>query len=99
MLARPLTSIDRKLDPDASGQTVTEKSEKLRQWERQQEKARNKQRQEDLKKDTDKLLQLATDLKLAVDKSNEQTLSMDVLKKAEEIEKLSKGIQRKMKGE
>ncbi len=78
---------------------MTEKPESLRRWEKEQAKARNKQRHEDLKKDTDKLLQLATDLKLAVDKSNEQTLSIDVLKKADEVEKLAKQIQRKMKGD
>lgn len=85
--------------PTPPGQVVTEKSEKQREWEKEQTKARNKQRQEDIKKDTDKLLQLATDLKLAVDKSNEETLSLDVIRKAEQIEKLSKSIQKKMKGD
>lgn len=73
-------------------------SKAMRDLERQQEKARNTQRHQDLKKDTDKLLQLATELKAAVDKSNENTLSMDVIKKAEEIEKLSKNVQKKMRG-
>jgi hypothetical protein len=88
----------RALAAQQSGQVV-ERNERLHEWERQQEKLKNKQRHEDLKKDTDKLLQLATDLKLAVDKSNEQTLSMDVMKKAEEVEKLAKSIQKKMKGD
>lgn len=74
------------------------KSKEMRELERRQEKARNTQRHEDLKRDTDKLLQLATELKIAVDRSNENTLSMDVIKKADEIEKLSKSVQKKMRG-
>lgn len=66
---------------------------------RKQGIARNKERQEDLKKDTDKLLQLATELKLYVDKTNENLLSLDVIKKAEQIEKLSKEIQKKMRAQ
>lgn len=59
----------------------------------------NKQRQQDLKRDTDKLLDLATELKKYVDKSNENVLSLDVLKKAEEIEKLARSVKDKMKGQ
>lgn len=66
--------------------------------EHQREKALNKQRQTDLQKDTDHLLELATQLKQYVDKSNEHTLSLDVVKKAEEIEKLAKSVKEKMKG-
>jgi hypothetical protein len=56
------------------------------------------QRQQEIKKDTDKLLELATELKQSVDKSNENTLSLDVIKKAEQIEKLAKSVKDKMKG-
>jgi len=66
--------------------------------ERDREKAMNKQRQTSLQKDTDRLLQLATELKEYVDKTNEHTLSMDVIKKADEIEKLAKSVKGKMKG-
>ena len=58
----------------------------------------NKQRQTELKRDTDRLLQLATELKLQVDKSSENVLSLDVMKKAEEIEKLAHSVRQKMKG-
>jgi hypothetical protein len=58
----------------------------------------NLQRQQEIKKDTDKLLQLATELKQSVDKSSENTLSLDVIKKAEQIEKLAKTVKDKMKG-
>jgi hypothetical protein len=62
-------------------------------------KALNKQRQADLKKDTDKLYQLATELKQAVDKTNENTLSLEVIRKADEIEKLAKEVRKKMKND
>ena len=64
----------------------------------QQEKMRNTDRQKRLVADTDKLLALATDLKAQVDKSNKDTLSVDVIKKAEEIEKLARSVKERMKG-
>lgn len=68
-----------------------------RQLERERLKAMNKDRQRELKEDTDKLLELATELKQYVDKTNENILSVDVIKKADEIEKLAKSVREKMK--
>ena|SRR5689334_4630835 len=62
------------------------------------EKKANVERHASLKRDTDKLLELAQQLKEQVDKSNENTLSLDVVKKAEEIEKLAHNVREKMKG-
>jgi hypothetical protein len=64
----------------------------------QQEKSRNSDRQKRLVADTDKLLALATDLKAQVDKSTKDTLSVDVIKKADEIEKLAHSVKERMKG-
>lgn len=61
-------------------------------------KKANQERQALLKTDTDKLLKLSQELKDYVDKSNENVLSVDVLKKAEEIEKLAHSVKDKMKG-
>jgi hypothetical protein len=61
-------------------------------------KARNTDRQKQLVKDTDKLLVLAKQLKEDVDKSNADTLSVDVMKKAAEIEKLAKSVKDRMRG-
>lgn len=66
--------------------------------EKRRQKALSKERFADLKRDTDKLLELATELKTHVDKANENTLSLDVLKKTEQIEKLAKSVRDKMKG-
>ena len=64
----------------------------------QQEKLRNSDRQKRLVEDTNKLLVLATDLKAQVDKSTKDTLSVDVIKKADEIEKLAHSVKERMKG-
>jgi hypothetical protein len=67
--------------------------------EEQQEKARSTERQKRLVADTDKLLALATELKTDVDKTNKNILSMDVIKKADEIEKLAHSVKERMKGQ
>src|SRR3954469_17052693 len=69
------------------------------QLERDAHKKWNKERQAALKRDADKLLDLANELKQQVDKSNENILSLDVIKKAETIEKLAKSVREKMKAD
>lgn len=67
--------------------------------QKEMEKKANEQRQAELKRDTEKLLQLSTELKEYVDKSNENVLSVDVFRKAEEIEKLAHSVKTKMRGD
>ena len=62
------------------------------------EKKAAKERVGALKNDTDKLLKLSIELKSYVDKSDENGLSLTVIKKAEAIEKLAKSVKDKMKG-
>ena len=76
---------------------TTRQSQQEREMEDRRQKEANKQRQEEIRKDTQKLFQLATELKDAVDKTNEHVLSLDVVKKAEEVEKLAKKVKEKMK--
>lgn len=64
----------------------------------QQARAQNSERQKRLVADTDRLLALATELKTQVDKTNKDILSVDVIKKAEEIEKLARSVKERMKG-
>ena len=66
--------------------------------DQKQAELRNADRQKRLVADTDKLLALATDLKQQVDKSTKDTLSVDVIKKADEIEKLAHSVKERMKG-
>ena len=67
--------------------------------QKEMEKKANEQRHADLKRDTEKLLQLSTELKEFVDKSNENVLSVDVVRKADEIEKLAHSVKTKMRGD
>ena len=68
------------------------------QVQEQQARSRNSDRQKRLMADTDKLLVLATELKQDVDKTNKDVLSVDVIKKADEIEKLAHSVKERMKG-
>jgi len=76
----------------------TDTDENERRLQRDMAKKANLERQAQLKNDTDKLLKLSQELKDYVDKSNENMLSVSVLKKAEEIEKLARSVKDKMKG-
>jgi hypothetical protein len=66
--------------------------------QKEMEKKMNEERQLQLQSDTDKLYKLATELKEQVAKSNQNILSLDVIKKADEIEKLAHSVKEKMKG-
>lgn len=55
------------------------------------------QHQTQLEEDTARLLVLANELKAEMDKSTKDTLSLGVIKKAEEIEKLAKKVRGEMK--
>jgi hypothetical protein len=85
---------DRPVPPFEQPQPKDEQRERM---EKDMAKRANQQRQAEIKRDTDQLLKLATELKQSVDKSNENILSMDVIKKAEEIEKLAHSVKEKMK--
>lgn len=84
---------------DASGRRPGEDTMDVTQREMMAKMAlkRNAARQQQLVKDTNQLLALATELKTDVDKTNKDVLSIDVIKKAEEIEKLAKSVKDRMK--
>lgn len=75
-----------------------EPSNDMQRIERERLKRLNQERWTKLKGDTDELLKLATELKQQVESSNEQMLSVSVIRKAEEIEKLAKSVREKMRG-
>jgi hypothetical protein len=79
------------------GQRRNQDEQAERRLEREREKQFNKDRLVKIKRDTDKLLALATELKDYVDKANEHVLSVEVIRKAEEIEKLAHNVREKMK--
>jgi hypothetical protein len=78
--------------------TMSDDDEMRARLEHDMEKKAAKERVAELKSDTDKLLKLSVELKNYVDKSNENVLSLDVIKKADEIEKLAKSVKEKMRG-
>lgn len=55
------------------------------------------ERHTQLQSDAEKLVALTAELKQHVDKAGTNILSMDVIKKAQEIQKLAKSVQDKMK--
>jgi hypothetical protein len=84
--------------PPIPGRETSPEDENLAQQMQEMAKKANRERQAQLKRDTDKLFQLSTELKQYVDKTNENVLSLEVLKKAEEIEKLAHNVKTRMKG-
>jgi len=67
------------------------------QNQKQSFEAANTQREKQIVDDSTKLLQLATELKAEVGATHKDTLSLNLIRKAEEIEKLARGIKDKMK--
>jgi hypothetical protein len=59
--------------------------------------AANAERKKQIADDSARLVKLATDLKAEVDRTNKDTLSLNVIRKAEEIEKLAHTVKEKMK--
>ena len=63
-----------------------------------QQKLREDERQKRLVSDSEKLLALATQLHDEVGKTDKNILSMDVIRRADEIEKLAHSVKERMKG-
>lgn len=65
--------------------------------QRQQAIAANLQRQQEVKRDSEKMLQLTQELNQYLQSKSQGTMSVDALKKAEQIEKLAHSVKSKMK--
>jgi hypothetical protein len=59
--------------------------------------AANAERRKQIAEDSARLLKLATDLKAEVDKTTKDTLSLNVIRKADDIENLAHSVKEKMK--
>jgi hypothetical protein len=79
--------------PDANDQDKINQS----QAQRQNLEAINLARRKLIADESAVLLKLATDLKMEVDKTNKDTLSMNVIRKADAIEKLAHDVKERMK--
>lgn len=67
------------------------------QVQKQQAIAANQQRQVEIRRDTDKMAELAQELKDYLAKNQQGVVSLDAIKKAEQIEKLAHNVRSKMK--
>jgi hypothetical protein len=81
--------------PWANQMGIMSKADNLRV---EQERMRISERQKRLVEDTDKLLVLTTALKEQVNESDKNVLSLDMVKKADEIEKLAHSVKERIKG-
>jgi hypothetical protein len=83
----------------AARETMNDRSASDPQQRLQQEQIARviAERRSQLRLDTEKLVALTTELKQHVDKTGANILSLDVIKKAQEIQKLAKSVQDKMR--
>jgi TolA-binding protein len=65
--------------------------------QKRQALAANQQRQIEIRRDTEKMAELTQELKDYLAKSEQGTMSVDAIKKAEQIEKLAHSVKAKMK--
>jgi hypothetical protein len=90
---RPYLSPEANRPPDANQQMAM----RDQQGKKANFAAANVERKRQIADDSARLLKLATDLKTEVDKTSKDTLSLGVIRKAEEIEKLARSVKEKMK--
>ncbi len=88
-----------KPSPDPSANRLPDKNDQMQQQHVKAASyaAANTERLKQNADDAAQLLQLATELKKEVDKTDKDTLSINVIRKAEMIEKLARGVKQKMK--
>lgn len=79
--------------PDANAQARMQEERS----QKQNFEAANATRKKQIGNDSTKILKLATDLNTEVDKTAKDTLSLKVIREADEIEKLAHDVQEKMK--
>lgn len=90
---KPLLMPEANRPPDANDQMrMREQQLKNKNFE-----AANLERKRQISEDSAKLLRLATDLKTEVDKTSKDTLSLGIIRRADEIERIAHGVKEKMK--
>jgi hypothetical protein len=90
---KPILLPEANRPPDANAQmTMRDQQAKKQNFE-----AANLERKRQITDDSARLLKLANDLKAEVDKTSKDTLSIGVIRKADEIERLAHNVKEKMK--
>ena len=91
--SRPVLSPEASRPPDAHAQLAMNEQ----QSKNASVDAANVERRREIGEDSTRLLKLATGLKAELDKTSKDTLSLGVIRKADEIERLAHSIREKMK--
>ncbi len=84
--------------PVGQSETPGERHDEI-EMRKKMQRQQAKKRTQDMKRDSQKLLELATQLKNYVDTAGENILSMDVIRKAEEMEKLARQVKNNMRAQ
>lgn len=91
--SRPVPSPEASRPPDVNVQVAMNEQ----QSKKASVDAANVERRREIGEDSTRLLKLATDLKAELDKTTKDTLSLGVIRKADEIERLAHSVREKMK--
>jgi hypothetical protein len=91
--ARPIPAPALTAPTEASAQTVMREQ----QGKQPSSEAASVERRKQIADESAMLLKLATDLKAEVDRTSKDTLSLSVIRKADEIEKLAHSVKEKTK--
>lgn len=83
--------------PDVSGRQAEPDNPMSERMKISAERAHNEERRKRMLSDTEKLLSLSTELKEYLEKTTRDELSLDVIRKAGEIERLAHDVQQRMK--
>ncbi len=94
--AQATPSANAKLQADPSA-TPGAASPQAKASSRQPQSPADDQQRKQISVDSTQLLAMAVDLKAEVDKTNKDTLSINVIRKADAIEKLAKSVKEKIK--
>jgi hypothetical protein len=85
--------------PPPTSREAEDRAEMEHQMQHRLQLEQQKKRFADIQRDSQKLLELATQLKQYVDKTGEGILSLDVVRKADEMEKLAHQVKKNMSAE
>ena len=98
-LSNPVPRPTGVLLPEANRPLDANQQMEMRQQQEKKQnfEAANIERKKQIADDSAKLLKLANELKTEVDKTTKDTLSLSVIRKADEIERLAHSVKEKMK--
>jgi hypothetical protein len=85
------------MDPSHQVEIQSQQAEQQKQEQEKKRRELNLQRRKQISDESAMLVQLSTELKAEVDKTNKDTLSLAVIRKAQDIEKLAHAVKENMK--